>query len=279
MRNNLPQKIKEFSLKNIPCDPVHYQTIFNLAKKYFGNTWNNAAEEKDPLTPEERILVDDFKTSLKKHLYFISQGRYCCFCGIELQLHDATKDLEHLISKSGKVNNVFELKNIAISCKDCNIPKGKLKVTIDSINEESDPIGLYSGDYIIVHPHYDEWQEHFYIDNFGRVSPINPSIDSKAFNTINICNIHKKNAMRLADHFSWLKDETKTFEDWVEFYSLVNRELGDSEYDRKNEKKMTALTDFAHSLADALNSSIDAGKDTIEFALGELLQKASLQEP
>lgn len=266
-----PRKIKVFELKHISYPEIAHNTLLSLAEKHLDKSWDHS-EKTSPLSGAEKVLVGDFKSRLKKYLYKSAQGRYCCFCGIELQSHDGTKDLEHLIAKDGKKNVVFDLANLALACKDCNTSKGKKKVTIYAIDEDADVVFPQSSAYLIVHPHLDEWQKHFFLDKFRRVVAKESSHDSKGSNTLRICAILKKNAMRLADHFVWLTNDDETFDHWVEFYSLVNSK-------EKDEKRLKELTEFAHGLADALRAPEEPDDDAIEFALSDILERAELRAP
>jgi len=267
----LPQKIKDFELEHLPWSDVEFNTLLAIAEKHKDRAWNHSGEDS-PFDDEEKELVKNFKTTLKRHLYASAQGRFCCFCGTKLQSHDATKDLEHIIAKDGKENVVFALKNIALSCKDCNVSKGKKNVTVRALEgttDDPDDALTLSEDYLIVHPHHDEWQKHFYIDRFGRVTAYDASFSKKGSTTLRICGIHRKNAMELADYFVWLRADEKRHSDWVDFYSLVNSK-------EKDEKRLGKLMDFALGLADALRSPEDPSDGTIGFALMDIIERAGL---
>ncbi|WP_137925843.1 HNH endonuclease [Cupriavidus sp. 2SB] len=267
----LPRKILKFELEQIPWSETEFNTLLSIAAKHKDRAWDHAGKDS-PLDEAEKELVKNFKTALKNHLYSVAQGRFCCFCGTKLQSHDATKDLEHLIAKEGKEHVVFALKNIALSCKDCNVSKGRKKVTVLALNEGSDDpdnVLALSKEYLIIHPHHDEWQEYLYVDTFGRVTARDASVDGKGSTTLRICGIHRKNAMELADHFVWLRSDGKRHSDWVDFYSLVNSKETD-------EKRLEKLMDFAFGLADALRSPETPSEDTIDFALMDIIERAGL---
>lgn len=134
---------------------------------------------------------------LVKDIYYYEQSRRCCYCSIELQPNNKTKDLEHVIDKSGRPDLMFELRNLAVSCTTCNGGKKKKRVLIEGCAEEGFPCD--SKFYMHIHPHFDEWSDHLFFDEYLRVVPRKDS--SKGESTYSICNFNRLNAMRLCDFF------------------------------------------------------------------------------
>lgn len=193
-----------------------------------------------PMTQAERDLIDSFKSKLKNYLYKVAQGRFCCFCAAELDFHKASFDLEHLIAKVNKRSVVFHLQNLALSCKTCNSAKGIKRVLVLPLKNDTDQVYQDSAHYLIVHPHLDLWTDYLHIDLYGRVLPIDRNWYGKGAQTIRICAVDVKNAMRLADWFDFLKTDDKKYDDWVNFYVTL--------CSQRDELKKTKYKKFLNTL-------------------------------
>ncbi|HAU4370686.1 TPA: HNH endonuclease [Citrobacter amalonaticus] len=105
---------------------------------------------------EERNICR-IKKSIKDY-YIIAQDYTCPYCKQRIEVdHNGAWDAEHIIPKSSHPGFVFEPLNLCVSCKDCNNEK-RDKTVLENNNRRTLPIR--SGDYIIVHPHFDDYDEH-----------------------------------------------------------------------------------------------------------------------
>lgn len=147
-------------------------------------------------TGELGPLVAQFKSEVKQH-YYLRQAKKCCYCSKELDSHRGSFDAEHIIDKDGCPQFMFFFENIAAVCKTCNGSKGRKYVLAPNVL--IDPFPTEVDDYILIHPHKDEWGDHLSFDVIGRIVPKGGS--AKGINTISICGINYLNAARLADHF------------------------------------------------------------------------------
>lgn len=101
--------------------------------------------------------VDLVRAEIKDH-YIAEQNRRCCYCNREYPTNNkAVWDGEHIIAKSLAPHFMFEPRNLAASCKDCNIAKGEDEVRVNP-NRKAFPD--QSQQYIIVHPHFDDYNDH-----------------------------------------------------------------------------------------------------------------------
>lgn len=233
------KKIDSFDIAIIGLTANDEEALAALAVTYGHACWSHA-NEKLPLTVAERSLIGKFKSGLKDQLYKVSQGRFCCFCANKLDDHQATFDLEHLIGKTTGPKVVFNIKNLALSCKTCNGAKGSGRVVVFPLDEELDNVFLESSDYLIVHPHLDIWSDNLQIDNYGRIFPIGDQIFGKGALTIRLYGIEKKNAMQLADHFGFLATDVQSYDDWVSFYVIL--------CSQKDDKKKTKYKRFLNKI-------------------------------
>jgi hypothetical protein len=108
---------------------------------------------------------------IRNHYRGQQRGR-CAYCKNEVSIQDALNcHVEHIAPKSKYRAFLFEPKNLCVICSDCNTIKRNQEV----IREEPDPVvnGLRrvrypraSSAFLIVHPHFDTWDDHIQI--FGR---------------------------------------------------------------------------------------------------------------
>lgn len=116
--------------------------------------------QKNLKTPKEQWddpSVTDIKMRIKKH-YISEQDEKCAYCKVDLHTkHAGVWDAEHIIDKDSFPMWIFEPLNLCISCKDCNCSKGN-KVVTKSLEYRNFP--RKSENYIIIHPHLDQYSDH-----------------------------------------------------------------------------------------------------------------------
>lgn len=99
-------------------------------------------------------------TSVKKKIkdhYVRAQNFRCCYCQKEFPTkHGRAWDIEHVISRSVNCKFMFESKNLAAACIECNQNKSAVIVTVKAYKK----FPTNSDQYLIVHPHFDEWGDH-----------------------------------------------------------------------------------------------------------------------
>jgi uncharacterized protein (TIGR02646 family) len=212
-----PKRIVGLTLAELRVKPVDFSTLEALALTHKEEAWSPKPKKPDPLRSSERKLVTSFKRTVKSALFRRFQGSFCCYCSIELQNSQRGYDAEHVISKNNRSKVVFSLSNLAISCQPCNTTKSNRKTTI-SIGVDADDVLIGSVNYLIVHPHYDVWSDYFYLDKFRRVVPSYSGLSLKGINTIEMCGIERLNAIRLAQHFDWIRQGDGRYDDWMNFY-------------------------------------------------------------
>lgn len=182
--------MKSLTRERITGLPVLTVVTTRLEKEaaiYFKAVWNKKND----------VEVSTFKSEVKGFFYDM-QNRRCCYCSAELQPSKRTFDLEHVIDKDRRHDFMFSLKNLGNACTLCNGAKSTKRVLVNR-SAVGDPLPTDSTDYWIVHPHFDEWTDHFHFDSFHRVLP-QPNSIKGAF-TFKICRMERLNSMRLADYF------------------------------------------------------------------------------
>ncbi|MFE4230367.1 HNH endonuclease [Arthrobacter sp. NPDC056886] len=151
---------------------------FSLQSSWDANLWSHADYE-------------DLKKEVKTH-YIIEQGYKCAYCDrMNVTTNHSQWDVDHIISRGSSPRFLFEPTNLAVSCRDCNITKSDKEV-LRRPGRKTLPRN--SSDYIIVHPHYDEYGEHIgWIDficypKFGSI---------KGQKTIEVCGLLRYARMQL----------------------------------------------------------------------------------
>jgi hypothetical protein len=136
--------------------PINYSTesedlIRMLKERYSGkltaDMWNS--DELDPVKAEI------------KNYYKTKQNYRCSYCWQEILVnHSATWDTEHIVPRSLHPQFMFEPKNLCVACKDCNLAKSDVEVLVNKNRKSYPNISLA---FKIVHPHFDNYEEHISI--------------------------------------------------------------------------------------------------------------------
>lgn len=145
------------------------------------------------------------RDSIKDH-YITEQDHRCCYCRQQvLSKNKGDWQGDHVIARDSHAQFMFEPTNLAICCRGCNSAKSNKNVLK---NAKRKTFPFKSTDYLIVHPHFDEYDNH--IRWFGRVCAPRNSI--KGAKTIEICGL-----MRLAAEFAGLDTDVndRRFDDLV----------------------------------------------------------------
>lgn len=88
------------------------------------------------------------------------QSDTCCYCKESLHGHSPFKiDREHVLPKAKYTAFTYEIWNLSVSCKRCNL---ELKREGDTfvVNTTSSAPFQTSANYRIIHPNYDRWTKH-----------------------------------------------------------------------------------------------------------------------
>lgn len=122
--------------------------------------------------------IDSLKKEIRK-FYRKEQKILCAFCKYPVSVVYPTNcHIEHIAPKSIHPEYIFEPKNLCVICSDCN----QIKRDQETINQIPDTIKKKyktkypdkKEDFLIVHPHYDLYDEHilivngFYIDKASK---------------------------------------------------------------------------------------------------------------
>lgn len=139
--------------------------------------WNEA---KGPIT--------EVRSAIRDH-YLVEQNYCCAYCQIEKkETHGLTWDVEHIIPKAKYPQFLFEPENLAISCKECNIPKDDTNVLTKNLPKNA-AFPSTSGDYCIAHPHFDRYEDHIEIVIIEKKRVYRVKTEDKGRQTYIACNL------------------------------------------------------------------------------------------
>ncbi|WP_218910971.1 HNH endonuclease [Pseudoalteromonas sp. MIP2626] len=140
-------------------------------------------DSKLPSWPNEELR--DLRGKIKRH-YIAEQSNTCAYCKIEnLSTNGNVWHTDHIICRHEEPKYTYTPLNLCASCIDCNTAKGSRPVTKKGYSAyKSFP--NKSANYLIVHPHFDKYEDH--------IETLVPGLTyrymtSKGRNTIEICGL------------------------------------------------------------------------------------------
>lgn len=121
--------------------------------------------------------------------YRNEQRLVCAYCRARVANRSAAgAPIEHIVSKSSNINFIFEPRNLCVVCPDCNEYKGKREVLVEPVTKSRN-IYKYpekTEDFRIVHPHYDDFDDHIM-----QANRIYVECSDKGGYTIYVCNLNR----------------------------------------------------------------------------------------
>lgn len=128
------------------------------------NNYNNDPNKSHSSWLDQKY--EFLKKWIKDH-YLKEQNFTCVFCRQKMVTkHKRVWDIEHIIPKSKYPQFLFEPRNLCVCCPDCNISKNDQKV-LDREGRKKFPTS--SRAYRIVHPHFDNYEEHIQALDVGKL--------------------------------------------------------------------------------------------------------------
>jgi hypothetical protein len=134
------------------------------------------------------------RTFFRQH-YRAEQNGLCAYCQNDISVRSANNaHVEHIAPKSIYRKFMFEAKNLCVICSDCN----EIKSDKEVLNHYTDTVKPLQGNasrsqyprstnaFFIVHPHYDEWDDHLIKFGHQYISKTN-----KGAFTIFVCNLNR----------------------------------------------------------------------------------------
>lgn len=99
------------------------------------------------------------KKKVKEHYADLQEDK-CIYCRIDVNYGGYGEPIEHIVPKADRPQWMFVPKNLALSCYPCNTKKNaKNTLAVSGLTSIDYPEN--SNDFLIYHPHFDEWTTHF----------------------------------------------------------------------------------------------------------------------
>lgn len=119
----------------------------NAAIEAGGDVWSN-------------VLLSDVKRKIKNYNRYI-QSQQCCYCRRSFaDEFNMVIDIEHVLPKGQFREYMFEMFNLSVSCKRCNMEIKRERtdfiVDMEAINDNPKDNKLYK----LIHPNLDEYSKH-----------------------------------------------------------------------------------------------------------------------
>jgi 5-methylcytosine-specific restriction endonuclease McrA len=132
--------------------PVQYSTKSQLIV----DTFEGQSEDQKSSKYWGDDTVVPVRAEIKNH-YIATQEYVCVYCMRQIvTANNALWDAEHVISRENAPRFMFTPQNLAVSCRDCNIAKGRKEVR----KTKKKGFPNKSKHYLIVHPHFDNYGDH-----------------------------------------------------------------------------------------------------------------------
>lgn len=179
--------------------------IYNEEENSLITGFNNFPPEKKIGSYWSEEAIADLKTRIKTY-YINKQRNYCCYCRTHIPSNNHRYwDVEHVVARASHPQFMFTEKNLSVSCPDCNGAKGDKACMV---NNKRKTYPKASKDFKIIHPHFDNFDDHIKKHHFIYV----PKTD-KGRLTIYTCDL-----LRFAQHFiKWENSATDTrFEEEID---------------------------------------------------------------
>lgn len=125
--------------------------------------------------------LDGFKKRVKKY-YHGQQNHKCAYCRMDVSLATGFYHIEHIVPKSTHPEWMYEPYNLCLSCPICNSSKNNQEILAE---ETVKKLPKTSSDYLIVHPHIDNYFDHIEIVD----GLLYKGLTTKGVKTIEVCNL------------------------------------------------------------------------------------------
>jgi len=137
-----------------------------------------------------KSFCDDFKLETKI-FYARRQGQKCAYCRIKIHTDGYTEPLEHITPRELKPYWMFVQHNLVVSCGGCNSTKRDKNMLRQHENTYGNlPANCpnNSNEYFIFNPHFDQWSDHFEIEDKYFLKP---KPNTKGPFTYKYCGLHR----------------------------------------------------------------------------------------
>ncbi|WP_244156989.1 HNH endonuclease [Pseudomonas coleopterorum] len=150
-----------------------------------------AQKKDDPEFDHTKWSQEDLKglRAEIRNYYRSIQRLVCVYCKEIVSVRAAhAAPVEHIVPKSQYIEFIFEPKNLCVTCADCNEYKGKNEVMFEPVipGRRRKRYPTASSAFQIVHPHFDEYEQHII-----KANRVYVDLTPKGHYTIGICKLNR----------------------------------------------------------------------------------------
>lgn len=133
-----------------------------------------------------KAIFDGIRDKIRTEM-MREQNEICAYCGFIIFDSTCKERVEHIVPTSLHVNFMFEPRNLCASCHECNFIKLATETLVDPslLNYPSSGNG-----FLIIHPHFDNWDDHIDLEHGLFVNIKNNSDKGKT--TIKMCKLNRE---------------------------------------------------------------------------------------
>jgi hypothetical protein len=142
------------------------------------------------------------KAFIKNH-YSIIQEDFCCYCKTSLRHGGYGEPIEHIVPKDDRPRWMFVPRNLALSCYPCNTKKNADN-TLSAAGLGSVNYPTTANGFIIYHPHFNNWDNHFEVFHKYFLKPTSP----KGRATFKVCELYRFNLPLDKAKMNGIKEES-----------------------------------------------------------------------
>lgn len=152
-----------------PAEKAH---VDNVLKPQKSNGWK-----------DQKVLTNAIKNRISTHT-IIAQGGRCAYC--EIPLSKGAHAIEHIAPKGIYGEFCYEPYNLVTACSSCNSTsnKGEEDTIVGPVNRRDYAANIFR----VVHPYFDNPEDHFKFRDADRAMFDIPNCSPKAQNTITMLN-------------------------------------------------------------------------------------------
>ncbi|WP_019105451.1 HNH endonuclease [Pantoea ananatis] len=200
---------------------------FTTAHKKFIATFDGKSTHWDGTTQIQTSL----RGAIRRH-YLKEQKYHCAYCNrLRQDKHGYNWDIDHIIPKSTHAHFTYEPNNFAVTCKECNKYKDNYNVLVRGANASV----IYPrerGDYLLVHPHFDEYYVHLEVKYTADLKVYHVPRSPKGAFTFSLCGLSRFTE-HIAKTSEYVREEevtigffdetfTKYYEGFIRYASLYS---------------------------------------------------------
>lgn len=153
---------------------------FSVANQVIVDAFESLPEDQKSSNYWADDTIAPIRAEIKDH-YIADQQYICVYCRRRIVTNNKSMwDAEHVISREKVPGFMFTPRNLAVSCRDCNIAKGTKEVR----KTAGKRFPYKSSNYRIVHPHFDTYESHI-----RWIGEICVPISDKGTVTIEVCGL------------------------------------------------------------------------------------------